>query len=263
MSEYIFSDAKQQAEFERMQLLEEAFDPFTKHVLTHLGLKEGMSCLEAGFGAGSIAKWLVEAVGPKGRVMAVDLNTSYIRDFTSPVLEIHQADLAEAKLGTNVFDFIHSRFVMMHVSEKKKALDNLFGALKPGGWLVLEDADFTMSRPPDDDSISSESFKKVNEAIGKMYEGMGIDYDFGRQLPMQLQKCGVKDIDAETVARPAPGRTSVAKLMNRSVLFVKARLLETGIVSPTDIDNYLNITLDRERSAIYFGAVTAWGRKSK
>jgi chemotaxis methyl-accepting protein methylase len=42
---------------------------------------------------------------------------------------------------TGPFDLIHARLVLVHVTERDAALRTLAGALAPGGWLVIEDAD--------------------------------------------------------------------------------------------------------------------------
>jgi hypothetical protein len=64
------ADARQ-----RLNLLEEVFDPDTIRCLEHLGVSKGWHCLEVSAGAGSIAIWLSMRVGSAGRVLATDSNT--------------------------------------------------------------------------------------------------------------------------------------------------------------------------------------------
>lgn len=77
MSTYLFVQAAQQ-ELERLQALEDLYDDVTMHRLTTLGVSAGWRCLEVGCGAGGIAYWLAETVGPRGSVVATDLDPRFI-----------------------------------------------------------------------------------------------------------------------------------------------------------------------------------------
>jgi trans-aconitate methyltransferase len=46
------------------------------------------------------------------------------------------------------FDLIHARLVLVHLPEREKVLARLMAALKPGGWLVDEEFDSSMSPDP-------------------------------------------------------------------------------------------------------------------
>ncbi len=61
-------------------MLEHLFDDVTRDSLTRLGVTKGWWCCEIGAGGSSITRWLAEAVGPKGRVVAVDLVTRFLAD---------------------------------------------------------------------------------------------------------------------------------------------------------------------------------------
>ncbi len=39
------------------------------------------------------------------------------------------------------FDLVHARLMLVHVADRAEALRRMAGALRPGGWLLLEDAD--------------------------------------------------------------------------------------------------------------------------
>jgi SAM-dependent methyltransferase len=42
------------------------------------------------------------------------------------------------------FDLVHARLVLVHVPQRAAALAAMISALRPGGWLLVEEADPTM-----------------------------------------------------------------------------------------------------------------------
>ena len=74
------ADSATEGERERLLMLEHLFDDVTRDSLTRLGFSKGWWCCEIGAGGGSIPRWLAQAVGPKDRVVAVDLDTRFLAD---------------------------------------------------------------------------------------------------------------------------------------------------------------------------------------
>jgi hypothetical protein len=69
---YFAKDSPAAFERERLALLAQLADPLMTQRLSRLGVGPGWHCLEAGAGAGSVARWLASRVGPAGRVVATD-----------------------------------------------------------------------------------------------------------------------------------------------------------------------------------------------
>ena len=69
----------------RYKLLSEMFDQATTRYLASVGVGGGWRCLEAGAGAGSVARWLAKRVGPAGRVIATDLDTTLLQRLRLPI----------------------------------------------------------------------------------------------------------------------------------------------------------------------------------
>lgn len=82
----------------RFELLEQCYDPATCRRITDLGIRSGWNCLEAGAGAGSVARWLAGQVGERGGVPAVDLDVALLDVDTASNLEVQQRDLCVDEL---------------------------------------------------------------------------------------------------------------------------------------------------------------------
>src|SRR5688500_7690126 len=135
---YIFDDASGEPELRRLRLLESVFDEKTRRCLLSTGPLEGRSCLEVGAGAGSIAAWMNSQVGPTGEVTAVDNNARFLRDLGHNV-HVVDGDISCAPLPAGHFDLAHARYVLIHNAEARPVLGAMLRAVKPGGYLALEE----------------------------------------------------------------------------------------------------------------------------
>jgi 2-polyprenyl-3-methyl-5-hydroxy-6-metoxy-1,4-benzoquinol methylase len=150
----------------RFAALSELFDEVSIHHLTKLGVRTGWHCLEVGAGSGSIAKWLADRVGPGGHVLATDIDTSFLRCIKSPNVEVRQHNIAVDALPEATFDLVHSRLVLNHVPQRDEALQRMISALKPGGWILVEDHD-SGSMPPDPVASAGEIVLRTHWQPGK------------------------------------------------------------------------------------------------
>ena len=254
--EYIFNDAHDQRELERLQAIEAVFDPETKAQLNSTGLSNGWQCLEIGPGAGSIMDWLAERVGPEGRVVGVDINPRFLERKDSHNIEILKADIRAADLGRSRFDLIHERYVLIHIPEFQSVLERLFEVVKPQGWIVVEEPDFSSARPICGPQEACDSVERVNLAIRELYTGMGIDHAIALKLPAALHALGIRDFQVENHAPIACGGSGVARIMKMSIEQLRDRYIATGVVTPRDLDVYCEFAEDPDTWAVYYATIT-------
>lgn len=260
---YIFTDTQDQAEFNRLRKIEQAFDPSTKQILEKYGLCSGMKCLEIGPGAGSIAEWMCEKVGVQGHVSAMDLNVRFISQLTVKNLTVIHGDITKENFPENVFDCIHARYVFIHIHEYKSTISKLIKCLKPGGLLLLEEPDFSNAKADSDDPQLVQSFNHIHEAIALMYRGMKLNPAFGSQLVSILKDAGLQNIQNKIIAEKVCGGSLVADMMRMSTMVLKEKYLQTGAVTEEDFINYCELSKNSKHQALYYSSVSSWGIKSK
>lgn len=262
MSEkYIFKNTAERSEYERLQKIEQVFDPVTQSLLRKLGLKRGSVCLEIGPGAGSILRWICREAGPKGSVTAVDSNIRFIADYQTPQLKIHEADIFKMDLPRNHFDIIHARYVLIHNPGPERLIAKLAEALKPGGVLLLEEPDFNQGALPEYHPVYSPAFNCIREAILRMFVSLGLDPALGGKLPAFMEAAGLSDVGAEVWAEEAVGNSVIADFMRLSTLHLKEPYLATGAASETDLSGYIKMTVDASFKVVYYGSHSVWGAK--
>ncbi|MGH9383806.1 MAG: class I SAM-dependent methyltransferase [Vicinamibacterales bacterium] len=145
--EYFGAHADHEAEGARLRLFEQLLDPLTLRRLERLGVAPGWRCLLVAAGRGSIARRLIELVGPTGHIVATDRDVRFLREAKLPAVEIREHDILRDPLETGQFDLVHCRCLLMHVSEPNRVLERMTAALKPGGWLFAEEPDDTGAGP--------------------------------------------------------------------------------------------------------------------
>ncbi|MFN2609288.1 MAG: trans-aconitate 2-methyltransferase [Actinomycetota bacterium] len=255
---YVF-DNSWEKERDRLATLEQIWDPGSIRVLDALGVADGWRCLEVGGGGGSMTGWLSERTGPTGHVVATDIDTRFLDALDLPNVEVHRHDISKDQIVWEGFDLIHSRAVIEHLPEKLSALRKLYAALKPGGWMVIEDFDWLSGNFPTGDS---KTFFKINEAVFTLMEAAGYQKDYGRRLPADLAEIGLTDLGAE-------GRNLYVQGGSRQIGFYwlalerfRHGLVGSGLLTEEEIDEAQAEMMDPASGSITPVVVTAWGRKS-
>src|SRR5205809_892060 len=182
---YLFSH-EDQAERQRLAAIEAVGNPFTIECLETIGVGEGWRCLEVGAGAGSIPEWLCRRVGPNGKVMATDLQTKFLEAIDAPNLEVRKHDITKEKLEPEAFDLVSARKVLEHLADPLAALHRMAAALRPGGWLLVEDSDLASFR-----HVSFPHRERFERAYGKFLEALrsgGFQPTLGVHLGDELRR---------------------------------------------------------------------------
>jgi SAM-dependent methyltransferase len=258
VSPYLFEHDWEQ-ERRRLDLLEQVYDLATQAFLERLPLPAGGQCLEVGAGAGSIARWLCDRVGPDGRVVATDLDTGFLETLTEKNLEVRRHDIGTDDLEEGVFDLIHSRLVLEHIPGRDRALPRLVAALRPGGWLLLEDFDWLKpSAAPN--CVGAGRLERVHDAARALLADAGYREDYGVALPGEMRSAGLVDIGAEgRTVMGVPGSPATAWWQLTMAKFCLG-LLERGRLTESEVEEFLALFDDEGFVFRLPTLVTVWGR---
>ena len=118
--------------------------PFAQALLEHLDIFPGCTILDVAPGGGIPAFHLAEQVGPKGKVLAVDIHHSQVLRARSilrgqmPWLEFEVGDMRSLPPSLDQFDRITGNLSFMFFRPNRyEALKQLVQFLEPGGQIVL------------------------------------------------------------------------------------------------------------------------------
>jgi SAM-dependent methyltransferase len=200
------------------------------------GLAAGWRCLEVGPGTGRFAQRLAEAVGAGGHVLAVDIDTRLAAPVAAPNLEVRQLDVRTEPLPQDEFDLVHARLVVEHLPDREAVLDRLVAAIKPGGWLVLEDFDNVTSfvfEPP------NPALTKVVEALYAVMRAAGFDEVFGRRLFGHFLRLGLTEVDTQGWLSVVAGDRDIGVPQWQLLVDqLTAPMLASGAVTQADLDEF-------------------------
>jgi trans-aconitate methyltransferase len=86
-------------------------------------------------------------VGTGGHVVATDLQPHFLEAISASNLEVIRHDLLRDPLPERTFDLVHGRAVLAFLPQPAETLAKLVAALKPGGWLLIEEPDYVSTIP--------------------------------------------------------------------------------------------------------------------
>lgn len=109
-----------------------------------LDLQPGQRVLDAGCGTGAVARRMLTAVGPTGRVVGIDPNPEMVDtcERLSPGVTVHRAALPDLPFDTASFDAVHCERVLQHVRPAQACVAELLRVCRPGGRVALVDTDW-------------------------------------------------------------------------------------------------------------------------
>ena len=138
---YLLSNDAPEA-MDRFTAFTTLFDPATFRHLDGLGLAPGWRCWEVGAGGTSVVAHLSERVGRGGHVLATDINVSWAGGAVAPNVEVLEHDVAcRPAAGRDRSTSSMPASSWCTCPERDTALANMVAALRPGGVLLVEDAD--------------------------------------------------------------------------------------------------------------------------
>lgn len=118
--------------------------PLTERMLDLAGVSPRMHVLDVACGRGEPAVPAAHRVGPRGRVLGVDLVDGVLelareraRQEGLGNIAFQVADAETLDVGAQAFDVATLRWGLMYMREPERALASIHRALKPGGVLVI------------------------------------------------------------------------------------------------------------------------------
>jgi ubiquinone/menaquinone biosynthesis C-methylase UbiE len=201
-----------------------------------VGITHGWRVIDVGAGPGYATADLAEIVGPSGAVLAVERSARFLEAARERCrargvsnVEFREADLMDGSLGDLGYDAAWCRWVASFVASPKKLVENIAGALRPGGIAVFHEySDYEtfcfMPRKP-----ALESFRYE---VRDSWRAAGGDPDVARELPQLLAEAGLRVLEVLPRVRTVSRRDYTWQWPKSFIAVTVVRLQELGRVTP-------------------------------
>ncbi|MFA3840994.1 methyltransferase domain-containing protein [Streptomyces aureus] len=254
-------DNRQQEAGRRFDAFSTLFDPTTFRHIERLGIGPGWRCWEVGAGGTSVVSWLAKKVGPTGKVLATDIDTTWQTSAARSPVEVRRHDVAADEPPTEGFDLVHARLVLVHVPDRERALESMLRALRPGGRLLVEDADPALQplACPDEHGPAEELANRLRRGFRELLAERGADLSYGRRLPRLLREAGLQQVEADAyfpLASEACGALETATFQQ-----IRESLVRGGQATDEEIDHHLADVATGTMDLATAPLISAWGRK--
>jgi SAM-dependent methyltransferase len=261
MPERYLLDNQQPEAGDRFDALSALFDPVTFRHIERLGIGPGWRCWEVGAGNATIPRWLCARVGVEGHVLATDIDMAWMPG--DAPFEMRRHDVGVDPPPGEGFDLVHARLVLVHVPQRDAALAALVTTLRPGGWLLLEEADPALQplACPDETGPDEELANRLRHGFRALMAERGVDLAYGRTLPRRLRAAGLIDVEADAyfpVTSPA-----AAGLERATMLQLRGRLVAAGLASEEDVDRHVRTLAGGRLDVMTSPLISCWGRRSQ
>ena len=137
----------------------------------------------------------------------------------------------------------------------------MVAALRPGGWLLVEDAD-TELQPLvclDESGPAQRRANRLRRAFRELMTRRGADLRYGRTLPRTLREAGLVDVAAAgsfPVGGAVCDRLEIATMRQ-----VRAELVAARLADEAEIDAHVAAVGAGELDLTLAPLISAWGRR--
>ena len=200
-----------------------------------VGITHGWRVIDVGAGPGYATADLAEIVGPTGAVLGIERSRRFLeaarercarRGLTN--VELREADLMEVSLGQIGYDASWCRWVTNFVSSPRKLVENIAGALRPGGIAIFHEYSdyltfrFMPVRP---------ALEKFELEVSASWLASGGDPNVARHLPELLTEAGMRVLEIIPRVRTCSPRDYTWQWPKSFIEINVARLRELGRIS--------------------------------
>src|SRR6476646_1697123 len=133
-------------EVARLGLQHRVWRPVATDCWRRAGITIGSRVVDVGAGPGYATVDFAEIVGPTGAVLAVERSARFLEVAREACaarglsqVRFQEADLMEQALDARDFDYAWCRWVASFVASPAKLIQNIFGALRPGGVAIFHE----------------------------------------------------------------------------------------------------------------------------
>lgn len=171
-----------------------------------LDIRPGQKIVDVGCGPGDFTRYLGKLSQGKARILGIDSNPKSIKAAIEDTKKAHLShsitykvgDVYNLPVGENYADLTCCRTLLMHLTDKVRAVKEMARITKPGGSVAaVEQGDLWSYYDPNDEKFSQLEYEVYDAWLKGVRKLEGKDFAVGEKLPDIFQKAGLTMIKAE------------------------------------------------------------------
>jgi SAM-dependent methyltransferase len=194
--------------------------------------------------------------------VATDIDTRFLDSTHEPNLEIRRHNILVDDLEQGTYDLAHARAVLMHLADPLQAVSKMAAAVRPGGWLLLEEIDWISFGAVDPANPASQTFDQKMETLAKTLQRFHIlDLYFGRHLRRLLEQVGFTEIGNTGNTGISRGGGPATQFLLMTLQLAGPPLIGAGVLTEQDVAMLQSLLTD---PTFYYVDATnfgVWGKR--
>jgi hypothetical protein len=151
----------------------------------------------------------------------------------------------------------HARWLLHHLPYPERVITRMVAALRPGGWLLLEEPDFF----PVYTSSSQLYVDFMVALVNTVVTASGRDNFWARALPGLVASQGLAEVGGEGDIALLHGGSTVAELFQLTGEQIRDKMLAAGALSVERFEAALALLDDPTFWAFAGASITVWGQR--
>lgn len=248
---------------ERQYLLAENLRPSSIRAFRQIGaLPQGAKILDIACGLGETTR-LLAAHFPGAQITGLDRDAALInaaKNITAPAdcdIAFITGDAEQLPFEDNSFDFVFSRYLLMHVPDVMAILQEMKRVCKPGGIVYAQEPDINASNS----YPTSWAYDKLREFFCALF----VDGLVGRKLPAYFRQLGLHNLQCQSNVEFEVGRSNLRRLYTLTGEAIGAALLAKQLTTEEEhaawVKELARMEHDEEAVLLSHPIIIVWGQK--
>ena len=204
--QYIYGRGSE-SEYKRLVRQGRRYEEETRTIFQKAGIGQDMRVLDVGCGVGEVSRIVADLVGPKGNVVAIDVDPgalAFARTRVSAANVEFRCSTTDDFSEPDNFDAVVGRFILMHLANPVAALRKLSSNVRSGGIICFVEPwhGISMSHP------RVEAFHAFMEGGFQALRAAGAHLEMGARLYADFIEAGLPAPQLHTAAAVSTGDDS-------------------------------------------------------
>ena len=250
-----------ESNLERQRLLAKVLNPLTERVLESVQVAPDSRCLDVGCGMGETTRMLSRSIVPQGECVGLEQDSTLVdransEPWQGAPVSFRAGDAEELPFEDGSFDFVFTRYLLVHLPNPLQALREMRRVARKGGIVMAQEPDlaFSCSYP------SNWAYERIPAIFDKLFA----DALVGRKLVDLLREAGCNDVAAEAGIAIEYCGSDIKRIYCLTVEAVGPALIESGMFTETEMGALLQefARVEADESVVCIGnpVIAAWGK---